>query len=250
MLDNIRIVLVKTSHPGNIGSAARAMKTMGITNLTLVEPKEYPSARATWMASGAAEVLDNAVVVSTLDEAIADCALVVGTSARQRRIPWPLLTPKQCAEVVKEASKKQKIALVFGREAVGLSNEELQKCNYHVSIPGNPEYDVLNMAMAVQVLTYEMRQAIVDVEESNGSKHSMTIECRWDEKMANAQEMSGFHEHFNQMLLDIDFYDPNNPKQLLTRTRRLFNRARLDRLELNMMRGIFTRIQAKMKAKP
>ena len=247
MLDNIRIVLVNTSHPGNIGSAARAMKTMGITHLTLVEPKEFPSARATWMASGAADVLENAVVVPTLDAAVADCAMVIGTSARLRRIPWPLLTPKECAQVVKEGAAKQQVALVFGREAVGLSNEELQKCNYHVNIPGNAEYDVLNIAMAVQVLTYEMRQAIVHAEPDS-HKQSMTIECRWDEDMANAQEMSGFHEHFNQMLLDIEFYDPNNPKQLLTRSRRLFNRARLDRLELNMMRGIFSRIQAKIKS--
>ena len=247
MLDNIRIVLVNTSHPGNIGSAARAMKTMGISNLTLVEPKEFPSARATWMASGAADVLENAVVVPTLDAAVADCTMVIGTSARLRRIPWPLLTPKQCAQVVKEGASKQVVALVFGREAVGLSNEELQKCNYHVSIPGNPDYDVLNIAMAVQVLTYEMRQAIVEVEE-NSEKPVMTIECCWDEEMANAQEMSGFYEHFNQMLLDIEFYDPNNPKQLLTRSRRLFNRARLDRLELNMLRGVFSRIQAKIKS--
>ena len=149
---NIRIVLVNTSHPGNIGGAARAMKNMGLSRLYLVAPQEYPSDKAVWRSAGATDVLDDAVVVETLDEAIAGCSLVVGTSARERRIPWPLLDPRQCGESVWAEAGSHEVAIVFGREDRGLTNDELQKCHYHVAIPANPDYSSLNLAMAVQIL--------------------------------------------------------------------------------------------------
>jgi tRNA (cytidine32/uridine32-2'-O)-methyltransferase len=162
---NIRIVLVNTSHPGNIGGAARAMKNMGLERLYLVEPKEYPSDKAVWRSAGAVDVLENAVVVETLDEAIKGCGLVVGTSARERRIPWPLLNPRECGESVWTESEQHEVAVVFGREDRGLTNEELHKCNYHVHIPANPDYSSLNLATAVQVICYEIRMAFLATSE-------------------------------------------------------------------------------------
>src|SRR5690554_4650161 len=163
-LDNLRIVLVNTTHPGNIGGAARAMKNMGLSRLYLVAPKEYPSDKATWRSAGALDVLDNAVVVDTLDEAIAGCGLVVGTSARERRIPWPLLDPRECGTNVVSEAEQHEVALVFGREDRGLTNEELHKCNYHMHIPANPDYSSLNLATAVQVITYEVRMASLQAD--------------------------------------------------------------------------------------
>ena len=159
MLENIRIVLMNTSHPGNIGSVARAMKTMGLTDLCLVSPLQFPDPKADEMASNAVDVLAQATVVETLEDAIADCALVVGTSARTRKIPWPLLAPRAMAEKVREEAPTNQIAIVFGREQSGLSNEELERCHLHVNIPANPEYSSLNLGAAVQVIAYELRVA-------------------------------------------------------------------------------------------
>jgi len=160
LLQNIRVVLVNTSHPGNIGGAARAMKNMGIADLVLVDPLEFPSPKADARASGATDVLGAACVVATLEEALVGCSLVLGTSARDRRIPWPLLDPRESATTsLEQAAKGAKVALVFGREYAGLTNEELQRCHYHVHIPSDPEFGSLNLAAAVQVLTYEVRMA-------------------------------------------------------------------------------------------
>lgn len=242
--------MVNTSHPGNIGSAARAMKTMGLGRLYLVDPQEYPSERAVWLASGASDVLENAVVVGTVEEAVSDCSLIIGTSARMRRIPWPLFEPQKCGLVVAKESEKSQVALIFGREAMGLSNEELQLCHYHVNIPGNPEYDVLNVAAAVQVICYEIRRAHLEIEAAAEEEEEFKMPMdwvRWDEDLATHEGLEKFHEHFQETLRDLDFYDPENPRQLLTRLRRLFQRARMDKMELNMMRGILTRIQLMVK---
>ena len=163
--DNIRIVLVNTSHPGNIGGAARALKNMGLSRLYLVAPKEFPADKAVWRAAGAQDVLENAVVVDTLDEAIGDCGLVVGTSARGRRIPWPIVNPRECGERTWSEAKQHEVAVIFGREDRGLTNDELHKCNYHVHIPSNEEYSSLNLAAAVQVVAYEIRMAWLADEE-------------------------------------------------------------------------------------
>ena len=239
---NIRIVLVNTTHPGNIGGAARAMKNMGLAELYLVQPREYPAPRAVWRAAGARDVLANATIVESVDEAIADCALVVGTSARERRIPWPLLNPRECGEKIYNEAVTHKTALLFGREDRGLTNDELQKCHYHVHIPSNPDYSSLNLATAVQVLAYEIRMASLADEQGNLPSLS-----EWDQPPVTAGDLEFFHEHLATTMAELQFYDPENPKQLLTRMRRLFNRVRMDQMEVSILRGLLSAVQRKIK---
>ena len=234
----IRVVLVNTSHPGNIGAAARAIKNMGLERLYLVEPKEFPADRAVWRAANAADILDKAVVVESLDEAISDCGLVIGTSARDRTIPWPLLNPRECAEKVWQEAAEHEVALVFGREDRGLTNEELHKCTYHVHIPANPQYSSLNLAAAVQVLTYEVRMTAL----ASQSGHPTSVN-QWDVPPAKVRELELYYEHMEQALVDLGFHDRDNPRQTMTRLRRLFNRIRPDTMELSIMRGVLTAIQ-------
>jgi len=236
----IRIVLVNTSHPGNIGGAARAMKNMGLAELYLVEPREYPAPRAVWRAAGARDVLANAKIVGSVDEAIKDCGLVIGTSARERRIPWPLINPRECGDKIWQEAKSHQVALLFGREDRGLTNSELQKCHYHVHIPSNPDYSSLNLATAVQVLSYEIRMA--SLARKDGKLPEMN---EWDQPLATADELELFHDHLAATMADLKFYDPDNPKQLLTRMRRLFNRTRMDKMEVSMLRGLLSAAQRK-----
>jgi tRNA (cytidine32/uridine32-2'-O)-methyltransferase len=236
-LDNVRIVLVNTSHPGNIGATARAMKNMGLRHLYLVEPQRYPADEATWRAANAADVLDTAIVVDSFEAAVAGCGLVIGTSARERTIPWPLLDPRRaCAQAYREASR-QPIALVFGREDRGLTNEELQKCQLHIHIPTNPEYSSLNIAMAVQVLAYELRMQHVETDlPADGM-------ADWDFPYANNDDIERFFTHLDGALTDMGFLKPDAPKQTSARLRRLFQRTRLDVMEINMLRGILSSAQ-------
>ncbi len=236
--NRIRIIMVNTSHPGNIGGAARAMKNMGLSQLYLVEPKEYPAEKAVWRAASALDVLDKAVVVDTLDEAIADCSLVIGTSARERRIPWPMLTPRECGERSWVESQSADIAIVFGREDRGLTNDELQKCHYHVHIPSNPDYSSLNIAAAIQVLCYEIRMAHLTEKEGKAISYD-----DWDVPRAKSQDLEYFYNHFEEALCKLEFIEADNPRQTMTRLRRLFNRIRMDEMELSIMRGILTSIQ-------
>lgn len=237
LTDNIRVVLVNTSHPGNIGGAARAMKNMGLEKLYLVAPKDFPAPKAEWRAAGAVDVLDKAVVVETLNEAIAGCGLIVGTSARERRIPWPLLDPRQCGERVWQESSAHEVALVFGREDRGLTNDELQKCTFHVHIPANPDYSSLNLAAAVQVLSYEVRMAAL-----SGASDEV-LENKWDVLPAQAEEMELYFEHLEQTLVELGFHDRDNPRQTMTRLRRLLARIRPDTMELSILRGVLTSVQ-------
>ena len=251
MLDNITVVLVKTSHPGNVGAAARAMKTMGLTSLVLVDPASFPDSHATARAAGAADVLANARVVSSLEEAVSGSELVIGTSSRQRRIPWPIMDARKCGEVCIAQAVKSPVSLVFGQEDRGLSNEELQMCHYHVSIPANEEYGVLNVAASVQVLCYELHMAWLELQEKqeSGSEDVMmpVNYVRWDEELASQEDLERFITHFEETLLDMDFFDPENPRQLMTRVRRLFTRARMDKLEMNLLRGVLTAMQKRLK---
>ncbi|MGH1485683.1 MAG: tRNA (cytosine(32)/uridine(32)-2'-O)-methyltransferase TrmJ [Cellvibrionaceae bacterium] len=239
LLSNIRIVLVNTTHPGNIGGVARAMKNMGLTQLYLVDPKEYPSEQAEWRASNAVDLLGTAQVVNTLDEAIADCGLVIGTSARERRIPWPLFTPRECAERSIGEAAQHPVAIVFGREDRGLTNEELHKCHYHVHIPSNPEYSSLNLATAVQVLTYELRVGCLTAQQQGKPLHFDD----WDMPPANVEALENYYSHLEQTLQKLDFIQADNPRQTMTRLRRLYSRVRLDEMELAIMRGMLTSIQ-------
>ncbi len=236
--DNVRIVLVNTSHPGNIGGAARAMKNMGLSSLYLVAPKEFPADKAVWRAAGALDVLEGAVVVETLDEAIADCGLVVGTSARERRIPWPLVTPRECGERVAVEAAEHEVAIIFGREDRGLTNDELHKCTYHVHIPSNPDYSSLNLGAAVQVLAYEVRMAILALEAGKPIHFD-----DWDMPPAKTQALELYYEHLQETLEQLGFLEPDNPRQTMTRFRRLYNRIRLDKMELSILRGVLTSVQ-------
>lgn len=247
MFSHIRVVMVNTSLPANIGSAARAMKTMGLKDLWLVDPKVFPSSEATALASGASDVLATARVVPTLQDAIADCKLVLGTSARSRTIPWSMLDARQAGELMRLESERHPVALVFGREASGLTNEELQLCNYHVCIPSDEEYGVLNVAAAVQVLAYEIRMAHLAAQQQtqpeSASLEQMPLAyAPWDKELMSSADMEQFYQHFEQALEVAGFLDPANPRQMPTRVRRMFNRMRLDRLEYNLWRGVFGRI--------
>ncbi|ARW82556.1 tRNA (cytosine(32)/uridine(32)-2'-O)-methyltransferase TrmJ [Aeromonas salmonicida] len=238
MLDQIRIVLVNTSHTGNMGSAARAMKTMGLTRLVLVDPQTLPDDSAHALAAGASDVLANARVVSTLDEAIADCGLVIGTSARSRTLSWPMLDPREAGEKAVGEGMKHPVALVFGRERTGLTNDELQKCHYHVAIPANPEYSSLNLAMAVQTICYEVRMCWLQ---------DQAPEVESEADYPSAHQLEGFYQHLEQTLLKTGFIADDHPGQVMSKLRRLFNRARPEAIELNILRGILTSIQ---KPKP
>jgi len=238
IFDNIKIVMINTTHPGNIGAAARALKNMGLSRITLVDPKEYPTAKATWRAAGATDVLDLVEVVPTLDEAIKDCGLVIGTSARDRRIPWPLLTPRECGDRVCAETDKHEVAILFGREDRGLTNEELHKCHYHVHIPSNPEYSSLNIAAAIQVIVYEIRMTALAI--ANGQP--ITFDD-WDAPRAKHEAIEHYFNHLEETLTKLNFLDPDNPRQTVTRLRRLFNRIRMDDMELSILRGMLTSIQ-------
>lgn len=240
---HIKIVLVNTSHPGNIGATARAMKNMGLSRLALVNPVEFPSGVAVGRAASALDVLEQAEVVNTLGEAIADCALVIGSSARSRSLPWPMLTPEQSAAKLVKESQSAPVALVFGREDSGLNNEELQLCHFHVQIPASPEYSSLNLAAAVMVLCYEIRRAVLRDEEADDKAEDEY----WDQERATVEQVEYFYEHLERVLVEIDFHDPDNPRQLMQRMRRLFGRVRIDAMEMNILRGILTNIEHKIK---
>lgn len=231
-LTNVRVVMVETSHPGNIGAAARAMKNMCLERLYLVNPKAFPHADATARASGADDVLAKALVCDCLEQALDDCTLVVATSARTRSLQWPQLTPCECAERV--ISSREETALIFGREQSGLSNAELDLCNYMVHIPSNPEHSSLNVAAAVLVLGYELMVAA----EANSPPVTEP-----DEPLADQQDVERFYAHLEDTLIELGFLDPANPKHLMRRLRRLFNRTRLSENEVNILRGILTATQ-------
>ncbi|PKH21842.1 tRNA (cytosine(32)/uridine(32)-2'-O)-methyltransferase TrmJ [Enterobacterales bacterium CwR94] len=233
MLQNIRIVLVETSHTGNMGSVARAMKTMGLTSLYLVNPLVKPDSQAISLAAGASDVIGEAKIVDTLDEAIAGCALVVGTSARSRSLPWPMLDSRECGVKAVEEGQQAPVALVFGRERVGLTNDELQKCHYHVAINANPEYSSLNLAMAVQIIAYEVRMAWVAQQETSTPTFEETPYPLVD-------DLERFYQHLEQMMTDSGFIRQGNPGQVMSKLRRLYTRARPERDELNILRGMLS----------
>lgn len=251
MLQNIRVVLVNTSHPGNIGGAARAMKNMGLTRLVLVQPKEFPSGDATARASGADDILANAQVVDSLEGALVGCNLVMGTSARERSIPWPLIDPRECgAKAVERASGGEEIALVFGREHAGLTNEELQRCHFHVHIPSNPDFSSLNLAAAVQVLSYEVRMAWLAAEGEPSKVEKFDANSLRSNELATMDEMELFYEHLEKTLVDIGFLDPEKPKHLMPRLRRLYGRSAVNRSEMSILRGILTETQKVARGEP
>lgn len=236
----MRIVLVGTTHPGNIGAAARAMKTMGMSQLVLVEPSKFPHEEAIARASGADDVLQNAKVVDTLEQALEGCSLVLGMTARKRRLSSQALNPAAAVtQAIANAadSSGSNIAFIFGREHSGLTNEELDRCNYLVHIDANPEYSSLNLGAAVQVISYEIRKQLVE------NCLEQVEEVEEQTELATSEEMELFYQHLEKVLTDIKFYDPDNPRKLMRRMRRLFNRPKMDKNEMNIMRGILTAVE-------
>ena len=251
MLNNVRVVLVNTSHPGNIGGAARAMKNMGLNQLVLVDPVRFPDPDANSRASGADDVLSNARIVATLDEAIADCTLVMGTSARDRRIPWPLLDPRETGTVcLEQIERGGEVALVFGREYAGLTNEELQRCQYHVHIPSDPDFSSLNLAAAVQVLAYEVRMAWLAANDQPSKQEKLETTSMLDTQPVTADELEHYYGHLEQTLVEIGFLDPQKPRHLMPRLRRLYGRSGISKLEMNILRGILTETQKAVRGEP
>jgi len=254
LLDNVRIVLVNTSDCRNMGSAARAMKTMGLSQLILVDPQEMPNGQAQALSAGASDVLANAKVVATLEEAIADCGLVVGTSARSRTLPWPMLEPRGCGEKLVDEANNFPVALVFGRESSGLSNDELQLCHFHVQIPANPEYSSLNLAMAVQTLSYEVRTSYLLAQEEGYRKDKpvQTVVATDSESMGEdeypiVEDTERLYQHFEDALKTTGFIVPSHPGLIMTKLRRLLNRARPDVKEVKMLRGILASVEKSAK---
>lgn len=235
MLDRTRIVLIGTSHPGNIGAAARAMHNMGLSDLALVASRcTAVTADSISRASGADHLVNGARAVETLEHAVADCTLVVGASARSRTLPWPMITPRELgARLPGElADREARVALVFGREDSGLTNAELQRCHAHVHIPTNPDFSSLNLAAAVQVLAYECRLALLDGQETQSEEPAQPL--------ANHAELEHYFTHLERTLVTIGFHDPAMPRQLMARLRRFTLRARPERMELNILRGILS----------
>ena len=232
-LSSIRVVLVGTTDSGNIGAAARAMKTMGLSDLALVAPREFPSAKATARASGATDVLAQAMVVERVEDAIADRNLVMGASARLRAITVPADTPREAAERIATLPDDTRAAVLFGREKTGLTNAELDLCQRLIHVPANPEYSSLNLAMSVQVMAYELRQCLL----------APRIDLAEGAAPATQAAMDGFFEHLERALTHVRYLDPDNPRQLMRRMRRLFHRAQPDGDEVNLLRGVLTKIE-------
>jgi len=226
-LNNVRIVLSHSSHPGNIGASARAMKTMGLSSLVLVNPKRFPDREAEALASGALDVLAAARVCASLDDALAGTVLAAALSARPRELSHTVYHAREAAGIVLQQTRQHPVALVFGGEISGLSNEEIIKCQMLVHIPANPEYDSLNLAAAVQVMCYELRMALENL-----------VPQQSEFEAASFEEIEMFFRHLEEVMIGTGYLNPDQPKRLMQRLRRLFARARLEKEEINILRGI------------
>ena len=241
MLDNIRIVMVRTFHAGNIGSAARSMKTMGLSQLYLVKPRDFPSDDAIKMAAGATSAVEQAIVVDSLYEAVKDCSLVIASTARIRGDDLPELQPEKMAQALNIAAKKSPVALIFGPERMGLHNDDLVLANYRVTIPTNPDYSSLNIAMAVQTLSYEIYKQYLADNFANKNKKS------FERDLPSADEFSRFFKQLEEILNDTGFIIKNHPGKAMQRFRNLFLRAELDSQEMGMLRGVLASVQRLIK---
>ncbi|EIJ42412.1 RNA methyltransferase, TrmH family, group 1 [Beggiatoa alba B18LD] len=241
LLRRLHIVMVGTTHAGNIGSAARAMKTMNLSRLVLVEPLKFPSAEATALASGASDILQQARVCDSLEDGLKDCRIVFGCSARLRSVAWPMLTPEACIE--KALNSGEDCAIVFGREHSGLSNAELDRCHYLVQIPSNPDYASLNVASAVQILAYEARRQAMRLTDIK------TPEVKNEIPLATSEDLAHLYAHLEQTLIDVEFLDPAKPRHLMRKLQRFFNKAHPNQSEVNILRGILTAAQKKAQVK-
>lgn len=242
LLSRIRVVLCRPSHPGNIGAAARAMKTMGLSSLVLVSPKQFPDPEADTRATGAIDVLQRASVVASLHEALAGCTHVVALSARRRDLGPVPEAPRGAVATMLEEARKGDVALVFGNETTGLSNEEIQLCRAAVTIPTNPEFSSLNLGSAVQVLCYECRMAAFEGGAGNEAKSVVTA---FSSPAATHDEVEGLLEHLVSVMTSTGFFNPDQPGRLLPKLRRFLGRARMEKDEVNILRGILASTQHK-----
>ena len=239
----VKIILIETSNSGNIGSTLRAMKTMGFGSLCLVNPKEFPSEEVTALAANASDLIDSVQVVNSLEEALDGCNLVIGTSSRDRKVPWPNESIASAApKIIAEADKNNTVAILFGREDRGLTNDELQRCNLHVHIPANEDYPVLNVAMSVQVVCYQL---LISRAIDSGMKNNQ----HWDVPLAEANHVSRLVEHFTDVAEKLEVFNKGNPRQIGARIKRLFTRIGLDEMEVNFMRGFLAAVEKKLKDK-
>lgn len=242
MLSNIRFVLINTSHPGNIGAVARAMKNMRLEQLYLVDPQKFPSTIATARASGAIGILENATVCETVSEAIEGCSLVLGASARLRTIAWPQMDARASADKIVTEKEGAEIAVLFGREHSGLTNEELELCHYLVHIPCNPDFSSLNIAAAAQVIAYEILMAKLNFQGDAGAEMAKA-----SNDYATSDEIERFYHHLESVLIETKFLDPSSPGLLMRKLRRLYQRIRLEQNEVNILRGMLTSVQRVIK---
>jgi tRNA (cytidine32/uridine32-2'-O)-methyltransferase len=231
-LQQIDIILVETSHPGNIGAVARAMKTMGLCNLILVKPQNFPSAIATARACGADDILASAQIYADFSHSLEPYQLVIATSARNRAINWPQLDPEQCAQRALAQAQHARVAIVFGREDSGLTNAELDHCHFLVQIPTVADFASLNLAAAVQIISYELRRNAI-----NNAIQPTT------NNMVDVAQMEDFYQHLQQVLFYTGFSQADNPRLTMRKLRRLFNRAAPNQSEINILRGILTSVQ-------
>ena len=234
----INIVLVETSHPGNIGSVARAMKTMGLSRLSLVNPKDFPSGDANALSGNARDVLDAAIIYPNLKAAIEESTFVYATSARNRSINWPTVNPEEAADkILNQVAGDKKISIIFGREDRGLTNEELQLANFHLEIPANPDYPVLNIAMSVQIVAYELFK-----------NRNISQDREWrDYPEINSEDLQRLIDHFVETSIDLEMIDPKNPSQIIARIKRMFSRLQPDSMEGNYLRGFLTAVNKRLK---
>ncbi|WGE49562.1 tRNA (cytosine(32)/uridine(32)-2'-O)-methyltransferase TrmJ [Actinobacillus equuli] len=240
-LDQIQIILIETSLPANIGSAARAMKTMGLTNLRLVAPLNPIDEQAQALAAGAKDVLDNAQIFDSFEQAVADCQLVIGTSARLRHLQNTLIEPRDCGKLAVERAERGKVAIVFGRERVGLTNEELLKCHYHLNFPTNPDYGSLNLAMAVQLASYEIRMAWLELQKNPQIRP--LVEAK---DYPNTEALEHFFNHTERLYKQLGFIRND---AVMLKLRRLYQRAELETNELNLLRGMLTSVEKQIENK-
>ena len=244
LLSQIKIVLVETTHPGNFGAAARAMKNMGLSNLCLVNPQHFPNADATSRAAGADDILGRAQIVTSLNEAVADCQLIVGCSARSRTISWPEISPRTCAEHCLNQAPNAVTALLFGRENSGLKNHEMDLCHYLLRIPCNENFSSLNVSAAVQIICYELFMAHNSADQSQHKLDKLANTL----PLATGEQMDLFFNHLHQTLIDIGFMHPDKSKSIMRRMRRIYNRTQLDTKELDILRGILRMSQDNQKS--
>jgi len=250
--NSVRIVLVETTHAGNIGAAARAMKTMGLADLALVRPREYQTHECYARASGADDIIDNASVYSDLQSALQDSSWVIGTSARLRSLRWPQYDAREAATKIGEHSRAGKVSIVFGRESSGLSNDELSRCSALLTIPASNEFSSLNLGAAVQVVSYEVMMAAMQPDKGVEHLRQETTELDSEnvggaiEAVAEQRELEYFYQHQADVMSLVDFYDRGNPRLLDGRLRRLFNRCGMLRTEVQLLRGFFSAIEKKL----